>query len=329
MKRTVRTIGLLAACVLGGCTRPSDAAAGRAAASNSDAATTAPATRPRLELRDWVLSPPQPESDQRAPCPRLLSAAPNVTEICCALGLRECLVGRTRYCTYPPSIQDVRSIGALNDLNVEVLLDIRPELVLVAGTSRQITERLEHLGLAYLSLPDSRLEDLFVAATQIAARTGRGATAARLVTGIRAELDTVSAAHRGAPARRVLVLTAPLADPPVQADAAGPGSFYDDLLHLAGHANAAAEAARSFTAVSLEYVLRVDPDVIIELVPDPGQRPGGDPEARRAWSRVGPLRAVAARRVHALIGPEHFVLGPRIAHTYAALLDLIASGEHE
>jgi iron complex transport system substrate-binding protein len=333
MRRALAIACVLAAVTLG-CDRAAPPGGANVTTATHPAATspaTARASSPDAvpDLHDWVVSPPVVPEERDRPAPRIVSAAPNVTEICCALGLRDCLVGRTRYCTYPPGIEAVRSIGALNDLNVEVLLDLRPDLVLVSGPSRQITERLDRLGLAYASVPDFRLDDLFAAAEQIGSRTARARTAERLTDGIRADLEAVTAARRGQPARSVLVLTAPLADPPLQADAAGPGSFYDDLLRRAGHANAAAEAVRPFTAVSLEYVLRVDPDVVIELVPNPDQRPGGDADARRAWGRIGPLRAVAAGRVHILRGPQHFVLGPRIAHTYAALLELIASGEHE
>ena len=48
-------------------------------------------------LPDRVAKPQVAESERAAPAPRILSAAPNVSEICCALGLREFLVGRTRY----------------------------------------------------------------------------------------------------------------------------------------------------------------------------------------------------------------------------------------
>lgn len=259
-----------------------------------------------------------------APCPRLVSAAPNVTEICAALELTPCLVGRTRYCTYPPEVLDVPSIGALNDLNAETLLGLRPQLVLVAGTSRQTSERLERLGLRYESLPDVSLADLFTSVARVGALTGRAQAAARLEATIRAELDAAAAKCAGGPKQRVLLLTAPLPDPPTQVDAAGPGSFYDDLLRLAGQTNVAAAGGRAFAPLSLEFVLRADPDVIIELSPDGAGRGGGDADAVRAWSRIGPLRAVAKGRVHVLVGPEHFVLGPRIAQTFAALCTKLA-----
>ncbi len=309
------SLGLLPI-LLAGCTRAPPTAA--------PSGSTPVAQTAETSLTDWVRNPPLAESEQDAACPRLLSAAPNVTEICCALGLRDCLVGRTRYCKYPPSVEAVPSIGALNDLNTEVLLEIRPDLVLVSGSSRAIRQRLAGLGVRLESLPDTSLADLFLAIEQTGALVGRVQTARRLVELIRADLDAVAARFAGTPRVRVLLLTGPLSDPPRQADAAGPGSFYDDLLRRAGHVNVVPAGGRAFAPVSLEFVLDSDPDVIIELSADGASRPNGDADARRVWSKVGPLRAVAAGRVHVLVGPQHFLLGPRIAQTFEALCRTIS-----
>lgn len=286
------------------------------------------ATRPTSSApTDLVRVPSVVPDEQNQPCPRLLSAGPNVTEVCCALGLADCLVGRTRYCTYPPSIVSVTSIGALNDLNVEVLLALRPELVLVSGPSRAISERLARLELRYETLPDESLSDLFTSIRLVGALTDRPQTAARLVDAVKARLTEVTERYARFPPARVLLTLAPLADPPMQVFAAGPGSFYDDLLQRARQQNILPGTDRPFAPVSLEFILTADPDVIIELSPDGAGRAGGDETARQAWAQVGRLQAVAAQRVHVLAGSQHFVLGPRIAETMDALCALIAGAE--
>ena len=280
-------------------------------------------------LRDWVLYPEVANDEAAGKCARLVSAAPNVTEICCALGLAGCLVGRTRYCTYPPSVERVPSIGALNDLNVEALLGLAPDLVLVSGASRAITERLSRLGLRFETAPDVSLADLFASIEEVGALTGRKETARLLVEGLHTDLAAVAARLACRPKVHVLLLTAPLPDPPARVDAAGPGSFYDDLLRLAGHANAVEAPAGAFAPLALEFVLRADPDVIIELVADPSLRPAGDADAIRVWSKVGSIKAVTEGRVHVLVGAQYFVLGPRIARTFEALCELISGDRHE
>jgi iron complex transport system substrate-binding protein len=312
----------LALMLLAGCERPSGTTTSQPTARLAGDSS-------KTGLRDWVLNPPLVEGESQAACPRLLSAAPNVTEICCALGLADHLVGRTRYCNYPPSIQSVPSIGALNDLNVEVLLEIKPDLILVSGASRAIADRLSRLGLPFESVPDVTLEDLFTAIERIGELTGRRQTARLLVDGLHADLDRVAARFTDGPKAWVLIVTEPLPDPPTQPTAAGPGSFYDDLLRRVGHTNAARPGGRPFAPLSLEFILAADPEVIIELAPDQAIRPGGDADARRVWAQVGPLKAVASGRVHVLVGTQHSLLGPRIARTFEALCRAIAGERYE
>ena len=319
----------LAIVMLAGCERTSSQPV--SGADTTVAAGEAPAatSEPELNLHDWVLNPPVDEAEVDAAAPRIVSAAPNVTEICCALGLRSALVGRTRYCDYPPGIEGVPAIGALIDVNVEVLLELRPELILISGTSRRQTERFAALDLRLESVPDARLSDLPAAVRRVGELTRRTRTAERLCESIESDLATVTARFADVPPARVLLLTGTLRDPPRPPYVAGPGSFYHDLLELAGHMNVVAGEQAAFAPLSLEFIVRADPDVIIELDPDGKQRPNGDADAVRAWANVGPLRAVANRRVHVLTGGRHYLLGPRIALTYDALCRAIASENHE
>ncbi|GEM_PF-489036 len=324
-------LGFVAFLAFAGCTPPGPATASRPGSGSGGpvhpvlGGESLPGRRARLH--DWVLHPRVVAAERDAGPARIVSGAPNVTEICCALGLRGRLVGRTRYCVYPPEIAKVPSIGALNDVNAETLLGLRPDLILVAGTSRMQVERLRALELRFERVPDTRLDDLFVAIGRIGALTGRPRTAARLCVAIRSDLAAVDGEYRERVAgTRVLLVTGTLATPPRPPYVAGPGSFYDDLLKRAGCRNVVGQRQSAFGPLSLEFVIRADPDVIVELDADGTARPAGDADALRAWSRLGRLRAVRHGRVHVLQGPQHFLLGPRIALTYRALCAAI--GEH-
>jgi iron complex transport system substrate-binding protein len=295
------------------------------------APASAPATQASPTPPDRVAAPYIDPTEAEGPCPRILSTAPNITEICCALGLVDCLIGRTRYCTHPPAVQRVPSIGALNDLNTEVLISLQPDLILVAGTSRAISERLARLDLTFESLPDDTLQDLLTAIERVGTLVARPRTARDLIRGITHDLEAVARRYANTPSARVLLTIAPMPDPPTQVYVAGPGSFHADLLRRANHQNVAQPAGQPYAPVSLEFILHADPDVIIEIVPDntPGRLPGprGDVQARAAWQRVGPLRALDSGRVHTLHGSRHLVLGPRIAQTFEALCATMAASD--
>ncbi|RMF72023.1 MAG: hypothetical protein D6744_17240 [Planctomycetota bacterium] len=280
----------------------------------------APASqRAPLKLTDWVLHPYVAAGEENTAPLRIVSGAPNVTEMICALGGRESLVGRTRYCEYPPGIDSVPSIGALVDVNVEALLALKPDAIIIPGESRAQVEALGPLGFELKSVPDTTLEDLFRAIRRVGEVLGRRRSSKQLCERIAAELEAVDRRFAGSPSRRVLIVIGTLADPPAPPFVAGPKSFYDDLLRRAGHTNAAPPTNKEFAALSLEYILSSNPDVIIELDAEGRARPRGDEDARAAWARLGALAAVENRRVHVLTGRRNLLLGPRIAFVYADL----------
>lgn len=290
--------------------RNETAPAGRAATRSSVA---------ELKLRDWVVDPPGIVADAPRCELRLVSAAPNLTEICFALGVGDCLVARTSYCAYPPAVAVLPSIGALTDMSAETLLALRPDVVLVAGTSRAQVERLEALGIRYEATPDQSIEDLYEAIALIAELTDRAAVGDALIAGIRVDLDRVEARYRvgvgEGGARRALVLIGALQDPPRPPFVAGAGSYYNDVLERLGVQNVAADVG-PFGQVPLERIVRADPDVIIELSAD-GART--DAAARAAWAQLGQLQAVERKRVVVIAGGQHYILGPRIATTFATI----------
>jgi iron complex transport system substrate-binding protein len=326
--RRVSTVMVLAAACLAGCERKSGdgvndgAAAGRAAERNS-------ATRPvsGLNLRDYTVEPIVAEEEREPPAMRIVSLAPSITEICCALGLAEQIVGRTRYCAHPPAVQAATSLGGLHDLSREVLVSLRPEIVFAAGKSRQTIEALEGLSLRYVALPDATLGDLEQSIGEIGNLVGRPRTAELLIANIRADLERVAAAVRPDEAgASVLLVTGVLSEPPSPPFVAGPGSFYDELLTRAGYHNACAGLVnRSFCSLSLEALLKADPAVIIELDPDGLLRPGGDAAAAAVWGQIGSLRAVERGRVHVIRGPELYLLGPRVAIVFERIAEVLRS----
>lgn len=89
----------------------------------------------------------------------------------------------------------------------------------------------------------------------------------------------------------------------------------------AGHRNI---ADASYGQLSLEAIVRADPEVIIEFDAEGTNRPGGDAEALRAWARLGPLQAMARRRVHVLTGKHHHLPGPRVAQSFEELCRAVA-----
>lgn len=276
------------------------------------------------ELVDFTLHPVVDAAEREVPRLRIVSASPSITELCCALGLQDWLIARTQYCTHPPGLEKLPSIGALTETNIETLLALKPDVVLLTDCSAPIRDRLAPFPLRLVELPAVKLDDLFVSIERLGEIVQRPRSARQLAERIRAQLNEVARRHSAARARAVLIVTDALTDPPTPPFVAGAGSFYDDLLRRGGHRNLA-PGGSPFAPISLEYIVRTNPEVILEIDADGEMRRNGDEDARRVWRKIGPLDAVRNQRVHVLIGPRHFLLGPHIAHTFDELLSRVNS----
>jgi ABC-type Fe3+-hydroxamate transport system substrate-binding protein len=226
------------------------------------------------------------------PARRIVSLSPSTTELLFAIGAGPVVVGRTRWCDYPPEAAAVPSVGDGLDPNVELLLSRRPDLVVLYASAgnQSVIARLDAMGIASASLKLDRLDDLPRAARLLGRLTGTAPRADSLAAAYQARLDSARAV-RGAPARRVAVIV--WDNPPI---VIGAGSFLTDMLALAGARNVFDDVAQPSAPTGIETIAARDPDVILTL---------GDslpPVARRPeWRSV---RAVRGRRIVAVRGSE-------------------------
>lgn len=264
--------------------------------------------------RDYVVNPYVVPTEADAGPARIISLAPNITETLCALGLRDRIVGRTQYCEHPPGIEQVPSVGALMDTHFAKIQALEPDLVFTTANSERVIESLEALNLKHASVPHDSLEDLFLAIEQIGHHCQRPQTAAALSAAIQAELRTLSRAARKrfSDPMQVLICIGQLPVPPDAVWVAGPDSFLDSLLRLAGHHNASSGVLKaSYGQLSLATLAAMKIDAILTFS-NPLQ-----PEAARdlyqQWSQLEGINAIQQRQVLRVGGKQWQSAGPRVA----------------
>lgn len=240
-----------------------------------------------------------------SPVRRVVSLAPNLTEIVFALGAGDRLVGVTRYCDRPPAARKIRSIGGFVDPHLETIVGLRPDLVLATKNSGALAavRRLEQLGLRVYWARIQTLDEILRTMTHVGALLGLSTRADELVRSLRRESAQLRAKRQGRPRRRVLLIVGhnPLI-------AAGRGSYGGQLLALLNLANAVGKSAVAYPTLGPEAVVALDPDVIIDAVV--GHEKGPSLTAR--WKRFASLRAVRTSQL--LRPPDDFLLrpGPRV-----------------
>ncbi len=258
----------------------------------------------------------QPVKSPQAGALRIVSLAPSVTEIIFALGLGECLVGATQYCTWPPEAKRIERVGGFGTPNVERLLALRPDLVVAAGLERkEAAEALRQAGIRVLDVTIRNFEELFAAILEIGKEAGRPSQAEALVKTMRAELDAVARRYASVPQeRRPRVFVEIWHDPLTTAGAA---SFLNDLVSRAGGVNVAGALPQPHPRVNPEKVIEWDPDFIVTAYMARPGRAAAQVASRIGWAGI---KAVKNGRIIDDI-PADLLLrsGPRLVEGVKAL----------
>lgn len=234
------------------------------------------------------------------PPQRIVSLLPSLTETVCALGACERLVGVDRYSNSPASVRALPQVGGGIDPNVEAIVALRPDVVLLAKSSR-VTQRLESLGIRVFALEPKSHADIKRAFDKLGQLLGIDDTQ-RVWRAVDA---SVSAAAQSLPANvaRARVYFEISSTP----YAAGASSFIGETLTRLGAGNIVPAALGPFPKLNPEYVVRADPDVIMvseHSAQDLAQRPG--------WAGI---RAVREGRICRFTSDQTDVLvrpGPRM-----------------
>lgn len=249
-----------------------------AAASPGDSAAASAAAIRTDDFGDLVSAATRPQ--------RIVSLNPSTTELLFALGAGSRLVGRTEWDLVPDSARFVPDLGDGIRPNLEAVLATRPDLVVLyaSADNRAAARTLRAAGVTTLALKIDRIADFRRAARLLGAATGESARAETVVDSVDRTLDRVRAATAGRPRPEVFwhIWEAPLIT-------IGGGSFMSELVDIAGGANAYAFLPDVSPQVSMEDLVRRDPDVIL-AGPLRARALRADP----AWRR---MRAVRDGRV--------------------------------
>jgi len=234
---------------------------------------------------------------------RIVTLAPNLTEIVFALGAGDRLVGVSEYSDYPEAARAIPRVGGL-EVDPERVAALSPELVLAIaeGSGRGAVGALQAAGVPVVVVPSGSLDAVLEAIRIVGQRLGREGESQALVEELSRKRASVRA--RAAASRRPRALLLVWPDPP---QAAGAGTFLDDVLHEAGGDNVVAQR-RGWPLLSKEYLATADVDVLV--VPDSAET---RPAYERAFS-TGPLSRgpIARARVVRLDEAALTRPGPRV-----------------
>ena len=245
---------------------------------------------------------------------RIVSVGASNTEFLFALGAGDRVVGVDDFSDFPPEAARKEKVGGVK-VNVEKVVGLRPDLVVMVKISDGTVERLAGAGIAVVIVDPQSLAEVF--RTAVLLGTVIGADGQRLASDLERRVDAVRERTRSAPRPRVFHEVD--ASDPARPFTVGPGSYLSEIIDVAGGINVAARASSPYPQLSLEEVVRADPEVIVLADADYGVKPD-QVAARPGWSA---LTAVRTGRVFPIADSLVSRPGPRVgeaAEAYARLL---------
>ncbi len=244
---------------------------------------------------------------------RIISTAPNITEILFAVGLEEKIAGVTSDSTYPASAAEKKKIGNFWQPDIEAIIAAKPDLVVTLGfplypQQQNLADRLSRFGYNNLTVFHTEsLSDLFDAIEKIGIATQRQQQANALAADIKQKLERIEVLV--AKKQKVRVLYVVQRNP---LRIAGRDTFINEMIELAGGENAIGPTIQKYPPISSEQLIVCNTDVIIE--PTMGQE---NPEllensGLQYWSRFENIPAVKNKRIYVVADDAISQLGPRL-----------------
>lgn len=251
------------------------------------------------------------------PALRIVSLMPTVTDLVIAFGYADHLIARTEY-DVDPRIAHLPSIGGGLTPSVEWLAAQQPDLVVAwpDNATRSVISRIEAVGIRVYAARTETIADALRTIRNVGVLLDATRPADSLAHWITASLDSVRLAASTWPRVRVAYV---LAVQPLTI--AGPATFIDELIQIAGGRNVFADVRQPFPEVNLEELMRRDPDLIV-LARESTTRAEELLTRLPGWRE---LRAVQHGHVHR-VSPDYFNRsGPLMPRAARELADFFAA----
>lgn len=250
-------------------------------------------------------------STTQPPPQRIISLSPSTTEVIYGVGAFERVVAVSDYDKFPPEVSRLPRIGGWSNTNLEQVATLKPDLIIMTSSQAPlIKDKLDALGVRTVTVPSFTIADVLLSIEQIGAVTGRDEAARTLAAETRAKLEDVRGRTRDLPRLRVLCIVDRVPGTLRGLYTATRGSFFAELIEIAGGESIAPPASNGFGQISKEAVVSLNPDIIFDMLQTGDGKLAEN--TQEVWKELAQVRAVREGRVYSLrdesmLHPSQFV----------------------
>lgn len=264
---------------------------------------------------------PVPDHHTR-PIQRVVCIHPAATEIFYDLGCADRLVAVSNFCTYPPEARNKPTVGDTMAPNLERIRMLKPDLVVVSGLNTGITRFCEEQGLRVINLHMEGIAGILEGIQRLGDLLQETEKAAKLCADTEKQLAEVRTRVAGKPLLPVFFAFYRTPGSLAGMTTAGPGTYIDELLTLAGGRNIFQDVSEPYPQISKETLVKRQPHIIIE------PRDQQDLDLARQETYRADWRALTIPAVHnqRIYFPDQDLLlrpGPRVGGAARVLAEMI------
>ncbi|NIP37676.1 MAG: ABC transporter substrate-binding protein [Candidatus Dadabacteria bacterium] len=221
---------------------------------------------------------------------RVVSLSPSITEIIYGLGAGDKVVGVTMYSDFPPEVKDIQKIGGWVNPNLEMILNLKPDLVIMLTDQDKIFgDKIRALGLKTLAVDSNpSTSHITRSISIIGSELGRKEQSSKLNKEINSVITEIQSEIANITPKKVLCVIG--RNPGTLDDiyAVGNTSYINELITLSGGVNVI-KKERTALKISKESIFALDPDIIIEINHDKTDK---EKEVKEIWSALSEAKAI-------------------------------------
>jgi len=229
------------------------------------------------------------------PAQRIVSLAPNITELLFHIGAGDQIIGADEYSNYPEEAEKITRVNNHAMANYELILSLQPDLVFAwhSGNGEQIINRLVQLGLNVFVIEVQTMEQLPTLFTILGHLTGNGVQAQAAALSFNKQLTNLKVTYAGKP---VVSAFYQIWDEPIMTF--NGDHLVSDIIHLCGGRNVFAGELPLVPHVNIEAVIDANPAVILSSGSEDRMA-----NWRSKWQRWSAIDAVKKNHLY-LVPPD-------------------------